>query len=294
MMYYRRKALLALVEAFGGTLQRTDCQKLLFLFCRSAEQNYYDFFPHKYGGFSFLVQQDKKRLIDLGFLRDSVDFRLNSRQSFLDQLRPSDRLVLAHMSDDLAGIRGKELIRRVYLGHPEYCRKSSILSEVLTQEELENVTSCWCVDESPGLFTIGYQGLTIDAYLCRLILSNVKAVVDVRQNAFSMKYDFSKARLQKYLQSAEITYIHVPELGVPSTLRRRLGDSMAYQALFEYYRSTVLPRQAKALDDLRTRLSKQRRIALTCFESDYRLCHRHEITECLASTPGFETRVVHF
>jgi uncharacterized protein (DUF488 family) len=293
-MYYRRKALLALVGAFGGTLQRTDCQKLLFLFCQSAHQNYYDFFPHKYGGFSFLVQQDKKRLIDLGFLRDSVDFTLNSSESFSGQLRPSDRLVLTHMSDDLAGIRGKELVRRVYLGYPEYCRKSSVLSEVLTPNELENVRSCWHTDESPKLFTIGYQGFTIDAYLCRLILNNVKAVVDVRQNAFSMKYDFSKARLRKYLESAGIAYIHVPELGVPSSLRQSLGDSMAYQVLFDYYQSSVLPRQPKAIDDLLTLISKRKRIALTCFESDHRLCHRHKITEYLGSTPGFETKVVHF
>jgi hypothetical protein len=45
-MFYRRKILLALLEAFGGSLKRTDCQKLLFLFCQRRGKNYYDFFPY--------------------------------------------------------------------------------------------------------------------------------------------------------------------------------------------------------------------------------------------------------
>jgi hypothetical protein len=53
-MYYRRKILLALIEVFGGSLQSTDCEKLLFNFCQQTGKNHYDFFPYKYGPFSFL------------------------------------------------------------------------------------------------------------------------------------------------------------------------------------------------------------------------------------------------
>ena len=66
-MYYRRKLLLALVEAFGGTLNRTDCLKIFFLFCQKTDKNHYDFFPYRYGGYSFLVIQDKARLEALGY-----------------------------------------------------------------------------------------------------------------------------------------------------------------------------------------------------------------------------------
>src|SRR3989304_7086803 len=53
-MYYRRKILLALIEVFGGSLQSTDCEKLLFNFCQKTGKNHYYFFPYKYGPFSFL------------------------------------------------------------------------------------------------------------------------------------------------------------------------------------------------------------------------------------------------
>ena len=66
-MYYRRKVLLALIETFDGALKKTDCQKLLFLFCQYTCKNHYDFSPHKFGSFSYLVYQDKQRLTDLNF-----------------------------------------------------------------------------------------------------------------------------------------------------------------------------------------------------------------------------------
>ncbi len=47
-MYCRRKILLALIEVFGGSLQNTDCEKLLFNFCQQTGKNHYDFFPYKY------------------------------------------------------------------------------------------------------------------------------------------------------------------------------------------------------------------------------------------------------
>src|SRR6266581_5587168 len=93
-MFYRRKILLALLESFGGSLKRTDCQKLLFLFCQRRDKNYYDFFPYKYGSFSFLLHQDKSRLTDLGLLADQDYFQIKPQQSFTDELLLEDRLIL--------------------------------------------------------------------------------------------------------------------------------------------------------------------------------------------------------
>ena len=84
-MFYRRKILLALLEAFGGILTKTDCQKLVFLFCVRRGKNYYDFFPHKYGNFSFLLHQDRERLIDLGYLVKQNDFELKEAQAYLEE-----------------------------------------------------------------------------------------------------------------------------------------------------------------------------------------------------------------
>ena len=169
-MYYRRKVLLALIEASGGTLQRTDCQKLLFLFCQNANRNYYDFFPHKYGGFSSLTYQDKQRLTELGFLSNTTDdFQLSTSNSFLNQLEPRDQIVLKAMSHKLRKLRGKALLRQVYLDYPSYTCRSEVLPETLTPQELQQVRLSWNTDLSPCLFTLGYEGLTIDAYMNRLI-----------------------------------------------------------------------------------------------------------------------------
>ena len=62
MMYYRRKLLLALLEVFDGNLNNTDCEKLLFNFCKVTGSNHYDFFPYRFGPFSFVSYYDKRRL----------------------------------------------------------------------------------------------------------------------------------------------------------------------------------------------------------------------------------------
>ncbi|MBK6650144.1 MAG: DUF488 domain-containing protein [Betaproteobacteria bacterium] len=45
------------------------------------------------------------------------------------------------------------------------------------------------------LFTLGYEGLTIDAFIARLQAAQVKTVVDVRELPLSRKKGFSKTGL---------------------------------------------------------------------------------------------------
>ena len=154
-MYYRRKVLLALVEAFGGNLERTDCQKLLFLFCQHSKKNHYDFFPYKFGSFSLLAYYDKDRLTELGYLQDSQDFRLfQFPQSFIDQLKTRDQILLRSLASKLKHLRGRDLIRYSYLNFPRYISHSTILSDILTKEEISQVSFWQQPDETPRLFTI--------------------------------------------------------------------------------------------------------------------------------------------
>ncbi len=292
-MYYRRKVLLALIEMFGGKLTRIDCQKLLFLFCRYTKQNHYDFFPYRFGGFSFLAYQDKEQLIDYGLLRNSDDFELYTGQSFFNELKPKDQAILKSMSLKLKNVKGKALIRKVYLDYPQYTCRSTILSEMLSQEEMSQVRLWWNTNQTSCLFTIGYQGLTIDAYLNRLISNNVSALVDVRKNPYSMKYGFSKTKLQYYVEKAGLKYFHLPDLGIPSNQRQNLDDPKAYQQLFRYYQLEILPNQTEAIAEAKILASKYKRVAFTCFEADYHFCHRHKVTEYLEETSSLATKVVH-
>ncbi len=292
-MFYRRKLLLALLEVFGGSLKRIDCQKLLFLFCLHKRKNYYDFFPYKYGGFSFMLYQDKRRLTDLNLLAAQQNFQLCSEQSFILELRQEDRLALFALKKEVGDLRGENLVRKAYIEYPYYASRSMIASKVLRATEYENISKLWNTDRAPCLFTIGYEGMSIDAYFNVLLANNVVALVDVRKNPLSMKYGFSKTKFSDYTSSVGIQYFHIPELGIPSTLRQGLTNSTAYGKLFEYYSSEILPMHGEAIQRLKGIIEERSRVAITCFEADHRFCHRHKLAEYLKDDPAFNVPIVH-
>jgi hypothetical protein len=292
-MYYRRKVLLALIETFGGTLKRTDCQKLLFLFCQYTHKNHYDFFPYKFGSFSYMVCQDKDRLTDLQLLKNSNYFELLNHGTFFSQLNSAEQSVLLSMKSRFYGLRGKELIRKIYLDYPQFTCRSRILSNIMNPEEIKQIKREWKTDHTPTLFTIGYEGLSIDAYLNRLISNNVKALIDVRKNPLSMKYGFSKSKLKYYVENAGLKYFHIPELGIPTEMRKSLKEPDDYQLLFQYYKTEILPRQTCAMERLKSLHDQYSRTALTCYEADYQSCHRHKIAECLRDDAAFSATIVH-
>jgi hypothetical protein len=116
-MYYRRKVLLALLEAFGGRLRKTDCEKLLFLFCQTTQRNYYDFFPYQYGGFSLISYYDKNILTRDGFLETGEDFVLAANESFVAQLKPEEKRTLLFLAKQTKE-RGNALVKKIYQEYP--------------------------------------------------------------------------------------------------------------------------------------------------------------------------------
>ncbi len=292
-MFYRRKILLALLEVFGGSLAKTDCQKVVFLFCSRRGKNYYDFFPHKYGNFSFILSQDRSRLADLGFLTSHREFQLKNGYSYLHQIEKKDCTALYALVEEVGDLRGDDLIRKIYLEFPHYTSRSHIANKVLTQEEYELVRYAWNKDTSPCLFTIGYEGLSVDAYLNLLVSNNIATLVDVRKNPISMKYGFSKTMLAESAKVAGISYIHISDLGIPSDLRKNLTSPAAYQKLFDFYSLHILPEQQEALERLKGIINDDGRVAITCFEADHQFCHRHKVTEYLKNEHNFQLPIVH-
>ncbi len=292
-MFYRRKILLAFIEAFGGSLNKADCQKLLFLFCLRTGNNYYDFFPFRYGVFSVILVQDKKRLTDLGYLTAKAGFHLVNKTTYISELRLSDRADLLAFVEEIRKLRGKALTHKIHLEVPDYACRSQIANRVLSPDEYQVVSSIWNTSKAACLFTIGYEGLSIDAYLDLLVKNNVSVLVDVRKNPISMKYGFSKAQLVEYSRIAGITYIHISDLGIPSDLRKHLNDPRDYEQLFDFYAAHILPEHLDALKTLKRIVSKYGRVAITCFEADYHFCHRHKVTEYLEHDPDFNTEIAH-
>ena len=58
------------------------------------------------------------------------------------------------------------------------------------------------------IYTIGYEGKSIDEFIEELKNQGVKNLIDVRIRAGSRKKGFSKTALSEYLNNAGITYNH--------------------------------------------------------------------------------------
>ena len=57
-----------------------------------------------------------------------------------------------------------------------------------------------------ALFTLGYEGLSIDAFITRLEAAQVKTIVDVRELPLSRKKGFSKTAFSAALSAHSIAY----------------------------------------------------------------------------------------
>ncbi len=143
------------------------------------------------------------------------------------------------------------------------------------------------------LFTIGYEGISLEEYLVRLLKNNVKVLVDVRNNPMSMKYGFSKNQLKKYCTSLGIEYMHFPEVGIKSEERKELITQTDYDNLFKVYRKKNLTATLKTQNEILKLLKYHKRIALTCFEANIGQCHRKHLAEAIENLPGFSYEVKH-
>ena len=290
-MYYRRKLLLALLEVFDGNLSNTDCEKLLFNFCEKTGKNHYDFFPYHYGPFSFISYHDKRRLTEQGLLKATSDFQLNTKHSYLNELEAEDQKALSELKAN--GLRGNRLVRKTYQEYPQFAARSEILEQLFTNPEIKQLKSAWNSDTTPTVFTLGYEGLTIDGFLNKLIENNIMLVVDVRNNPHSMKYGFSKHNLSDCIEKAGMKYVHIPELGIPSAMRKGLGIKVSHEQLFTRYETEILPDQGEAEKRLLELIAAYPRLALICFEAEVRSCHRYTLIENLQKGNDIIKPVVH-
>lgn len=127
-------------------------------------------------------------------------------------------------------------------------------------------------------YTIGYEKKTIEQFIELLKKAKIKTLVDARRNPVSQyKLDFDKEKLAGTLRKNEIEYVHHPELGVPSEIRRKLSETGDYNWFFKQYDETIIPKLNNKIDlD-----SLKRPIAIMCVELDPTKCHRHRIALAL-------------
>lgn len=140
-----------------------------------------------------------------------------------------------------------------------------------------------------SLYTFGYEGMTIDAFIARLKESGVKTVIDVRELPLSRKKGFSKRSFAEALHNAGLAYAHMPALGCPKPIRDRYrqdADWSAYTRQFNKY----LAGQGDAISEL-AKIAKSTSACLVCYEADFNYCHRSLVARAVAEAGG--PRAVH-
>lgn len=301
-MFYRRKIILALLQLFDGQLDKIRLQKLLFLFANKQAKAEYDFIPYKFGCYSYSANADMTAMVKRGFLNEDekhfflkdLDVKIGADNTdYLKQLKPADLKLILEVKNNYGKMSAKALMKHTYINFPFYATNSEAAENILTMEELEKVRNAKPMGNKTVLFTIGYEGISLEEYLVRLLKNDVKVLVDVRNNALSMKYGFSKSQLKKYCASLGIDYVHIPEVGIKSDQRQELNTQSDYDVLFAAYRKNNLSKTIAYQSEILTLLQKNKRIALTCFEANICQCHRKHLAEAIETLPEFKYEVKH-
>ncbi|PZN34690.1 MAG: DUF488 domain-containing protein [Proteobacteria bacterium] len=136
------------------------------------------------------------------------------------------------------------------------------------------------------LYTIGYEGQTLESFLSRLLSIGIDTLVDVRELPLSRKRGFSKNALARALDSNGIEYVHIPELGCPKRVRdlyKINGNWSEYLSSFNAH----LLQQEEALMSL-AEFSRRKSAALMCFEANFMRCHRTIVARAAAKAASTE------
>ena len=292
-MFYRRKVILALLEALGGEVSKTDFQKHLFLFTQAQAEPAYDFVPYRFGCFSFSAEADRTPMVRTGLIKNNGSWAKKTGASYLGSLRPADQERLRAHVTQYGTLRGRELVRTVYLSHPYYAICSEIAADVLDKQQQKVVAAAVPRVDGPALLTIGYEGRSLEAYLNVLLENGVRLLCDVRANPVSRKFGFSKGQLSATTDCLGIGYVHIPELGIASGKRKALTSPDAYTRLFAEYEQNTLPARQAELMQVRKLVEEHGRVALTCFEACHTECHRSRIADAMERLPGWDYPVIH-
>jgi uncharacterized protein YwgA/uncharacterized protein YeaO (DUF488 family) len=276
--YKRQRFLLSFIQQVSGTATLTDLQKLVFLYAAAGGSEYYDFLPYKYGSYSFQLAEDIEILE-----RDGHVVFSNSRIKSTTSPSIKNQYLIA---DE----RGDSLIRKVYREYPYYAVNSEILTRLFDEAEIEQFQQIKdrLSKDMQVLFTIGYEGKSIEAFVNALIQNGIRLLCDVRKNPISRKFGFSKNKLKHIAETAGIRYAHVPALGIESNRRGFLETEEDYKTLFRGY-ARELPMYHEQLESLYYLLQTDRRVALMCYEKEPEMCHRHIIRNYLVCTYGVES-----
>jgi len=123
------------------------------------------------------------------------------------------------------------------------------------------------------IYTIGYEGTTMEEFLAALKGAGVERLIDVRALPLSRRPGFSKTPLRGALEAAGIEYVHLKALGTPAE-GRSAARAGRHDDLERIYAAQLELPEAIVQGAQMLELAAEKPSALLCFERDHEHCHR--------------------
>lgn len=270
MIFWRQRVMYALLDRLPSKkATRIQLVKLLFLM-REEERidrhgAFYDFVPYKFGPFSFVAYRDISGMANSGLIYssgDSFQIPLDGKKLPCFELPSS----ASDAVDRIVGLYGRwsqnKLLEYIYKNYPWFASRSKMSPRKSSLAARKHGMAVW---------TIGYEGLSIDSFLAIILKAGIQSLIDLRKMPFSRKYGFSRDALSQRCIDFALRYYQFPEVGISSELRKQFRDK---SALWNTYSMTILPKSHKSLKSI-SDICQAFPSVLLCFEKHPYDCHRH-------------------
>jgi uncharacterized protein (DUF488 family) len=253
----------------------------------------YEFIPYQFGCYSYSANADIFAMSKQNIIEETEHKIIKKDTTdYFRTLKLEDQTLIKEVLQLYGKMSTQTLIKHTYIQFPYFAINSTIANTILSKEQLQKVNESKPKTGDTILFTIGYEGVSVENYLNKLIQNDVKLLIDVRRNPISMKYGFSKNTLKRHCESINIKYLHIPEVGIASEQRQVLNSQKDYDLLFLNYKKSTLNETEKQQEEILNLLQQHKRVALTCFEANICQCHRKPLAEAVTqiSSVKFETK----
>lgn len=282
-MHPRKYVLLRFVQKAGGSIERLRLVKLMFLYSSVndvANSLKYDFVPYRQGPFSFAMYRDWTALVESGLALESDDNHFALTDEGYWQADATRSSVIRHVDelyDEWSDHSTDELIDHVYAIAPWFTHRSDRAGGIYKREmPIANL----------AVYSVGYQQLSIDAFLNLLLKTGIKALVDIRNVPMSRTYGFHARTLANMCKNVDIEYHLERSLGVPKSVREKFwlsGDYLEFERSYDEIllaNSDSVLRVADTINCMPT--------AVMCLERNVDVCHRKLLARKLVEKTGLD------
>lgn len=274
-MLNRQKILIELVRLAGGRIDPLVLTQWAFLVRKESASlggnSFYDFVPYQHGPFSFTLFREAEKLVSQGYLLEAEGAKWKLGDVRAPEVDKTLQTELASVSARFKNASRFHLSQYVYTTYPRFT------------VNCKNTRNAERPVAKPAVYTAGYEGKSVEAFLDGLTQSGITRLIDVRRNPVARRFGFHRTTLNRLCEQLGIRYNHVPELGIPSESRRHLDTLSDYTSLFQQYESTTLKSEQLTIKMISAWIAESPSV-LVCMEANPNCCHRARLANPVSRT----------